>query len=73
MRPFRTPNPFTVCPDCGAPPHVAHHDDCRWSYTNMRSKLSLTLEEALMHETEEPQPAPQPDPEPDTEGGDEEE
>ena len=61
---MRTPNPFQTCPDCGAPPRIAHHETCRWSYTNMRSKLGASTEEALMSEV------PQPEPEPDDDNGD---
>jgi hypothetical protein len=71
VRPLRSPNPFETCPECGARPHVPHHQTCRYSYdANRRSKLLATEQEAHMHETPDPQPVPVPgDPDPD-DGGD---
>jgi hypothetical protein len=68
MRQFRSPNPYTTCPQCGAPPRQPHHETCKWSYTNTRSKLTANEREAMMMETP-PVPAPD-DPDPDGDNGD---
>jgi hypothetical protein len=69
---MRTPNPFEACPECGAPPHVAHLETCQYSYdANVRSKMKATEREAPMQTDPQPQPVPAPDdPDPDGDNGD---